>query len=101
MTSTLPPEVREVFGRFITCELTTVASNKQPITWHYKGYHAWFQVRVAIEQFVIRNGTEIVTKTLQSAGPVNCCASPSGGFDYSGTATFRGREFGRFRLTRA
>src|SRR5262245_6640363 len=33
MTSTLPQEVRDTFGRFITCELTTVASNKQPITW--------------------------------------------------------------------
>jgi subtilisin family serine protease len=67
---------------------TAKSTRKQPITWRYKGYHAWFQVRVAIEQFVIRNGTEIVKQTLQSAGPVNCCAAPSGGFDYTGTATF-------------
>jgi subtilisin family serine protease len=67
---------------------TAKSDRKQPITWRYKGYHAWFQVRVAIEQFVIRNGTEIVKQTLQSAGPVNCCAAPSGGFDYTGTATF-------------
>ena len=67
---------------------TAKSARKQPITWRYKGYHAWFNVRVAIEQFVIRNGTEIVKQTLQSAGPVNCCAAPSGGFDYTGTATF-------------
>jgi subtilisin family serine protease len=67
---------------------TAKSARKQPIAWRYKGYHAWFQVRVAIEQFVIRNGSEIVKQTLQSAGPVNCCAAPSGGFDYTGTATF-------------
>jgi subtilisin family serine protease len=71
-----------------TFSTTAKSARKQPITWRYKGYHAWFQVRVAIEQFVIRNGTEIVKQTLQSAGPVNCCAAPSGGFDYTGTATF-------------
>ena len=67
---------------------TAKSARKQAITWRYKGYHAWFNVRVAIEQYVIRNGTEIVKQTLQSAGPVNCCAAPSGGFDYTGTATF-------------
>ena len=60
----------------------------QRVDWRYKGYHAWYQVRVAIEKFVIRNGTEIVTESLRSAGPVNCCASPSGSFDYTGTTTF-------------
>ena len=39
MTSTLPPEVREIFDRFITCELTTVAKNKQPITWPVTPYY--------------------------------------------------------------
>jgi hypothetical protein len=33
MTSSLPPEVRDAFDRFITCELTTVDASKQPITW--------------------------------------------------------------------
>src|SRR4051794_25978597 len=59
----------------------------QPIVWHYKGYHAWFQVTVQIQQFVIHNGQETDT-TLRSAGPVNCCSAPSGGFDYAGTAAF-------------
>ena len=71
-----------------TFNTTAKSARKLPISWRYKGYHAWFQVRVAIEQFVIRNGAEIAKQTLQSAGPVNCCAAPSGGFDYAGTATF-------------
>ena len=80
---------------------TAKSARKQSIAWRYKGYHAWFQVRVAIEQFVIRNGVEIAKQTLQSAGPVNCCAAPSGGFDYTGTATFDlqpGDEYG-FRIS--
>ena len=67
---------------------TAKFERRQPVTWRYKGYHAWYQVRVAIEKFVIRNGTEIITETLRSTGPVNCCAAPSGGFDYTGTTTF-------------
>jgi hypothetical protein len=39
MTSTLPAEVRNAFERFITCELTTVDSSKQPITWPVTPYY--------------------------------------------------------------
>ena len=39
MTSTLPPEVRDAFERFITCELTTVDARKQPITWPVTPYY--------------------------------------------------------------
>jgi hypothetical protein len=39
MTSTLPPEVRDAFDRFITCELTTVDAAKQPITWPVTPYY--------------------------------------------------------------
>ncbi len=39
MTSTLPPEVQEVFGRFITTELTTVDSRGQPIAWPVTPYY--------------------------------------------------------------
>jgi pyridoxamine 5'-phosphate oxidase-like protein len=39
MTSTLPPEVREAFERFITCEFTTVDASKQPITWPVTPYY--------------------------------------------------------------
>jgi hypothetical protein len=39
MTSTLPPEVRDAFERFVTCEFTTVDSAKQPITWPVTPYY--------------------------------------------------------------
>ncbi len=40
MTSTLPPEVRDAFESFITCELTTVDAAKQPITWPVTPYYS-------------------------------------------------------------
>jgi hypothetical protein len=39
VTSTLPPEVQEVFDRFVTCELTTIGAKKQPITWPVTPYY--------------------------------------------------------------
>lgn len=39
MTSTLPQEVQEVFGRFITTEFTTVDSRGQPIAWPVTPYY--------------------------------------------------------------
>ena len=39
MTSSLPPEVREVFERFITTEYTTVDARQQPITWPVTPYY--------------------------------------------------------------
>ena len=38
---------------------TARTTREQTAKWRYKGYHAWFQVRVSIEQFVVRNGVEI------------------------------------------
>jgi hypothetical protein len=55
---------------------------------NYRGYHAWYGVQVAIEKYVIRGGTEIVTETLQSASASRCCEAPSGGFEYTGTTQF-------------
>jgi hypothetical protein len=40
MTSTLPPEIRDVFERFISCEYTTVDSRQQPITWPVTPYYS-------------------------------------------------------------
>ena len=40
MTSTLPPDVRNAFESFITCELTTVDAAKQPITWPVTPYYS-------------------------------------------------------------
>jgi hypothetical protein len=39
VTRTLPPEVRDAFERFVTCELTTVDAAKQPITWPVTPYY--------------------------------------------------------------
>ena len=71
-----------------TFSATAKTARQQKVAWRYKGYHAWFQVRVAIERFVVRGGKEIVTEKLAGAGPVNCCVAPSGGFDYTGTSAF-------------
>src|SRR5262249_5834460 len=82
-----------------TFSATAKTARVQPVTYHYKGYHAWFQVTVGLQQFVIHNGVETDT-TLQSAGPANCCSAPSGGFDYTGTATFNlqpGDQYGFHR----
>lgn len=67
---------------------TAETARKQPVTWHYKGFHSWAGVKVSIERYVNRGGTEIVKETLKSAGPVWCCATPSNGFDYTGTVEF-------------
>ncbi|MSO41035.1 MAG: hypothetical protein EXQ70_03935 [Solirubrobacterales bacterium] len=40
MTSSLPPEAREAFERFVTCEYTTVAGARQPITWPLTPYYS-------------------------------------------------------------
>jgi hypothetical protein len=39
VTATLPHEAREAFGRFISCEYTTVDSRQQPITWPVTPYY--------------------------------------------------------------
>jgi hypothetical protein len=39
MTASLPPDVRSVFERFITTELTTVDASGQPITWPVTPYY--------------------------------------------------------------
>jgi hypothetical protein len=39
MTATLPPELREVFDRFLTTEYVTVDGRGQPIAWPVTPYH--------------------------------------------------------------
>jgi len=39
MTASLPPEIQQVFDRFITTEFTTVAAGGQPITWPVTPYY--------------------------------------------------------------
>ena len=93
--STTPSSAPAATGRSATPPSPPAS---RPIKYRYNGYHAWFQVRVAIERFVIRGGVEIAKQTLNSAGPVNCCSAPSGGFDYSGTATLRPAARRRLRV---
>jgi hypothetical protein len=39
MTGTLPPEVRDAFQRFITCEYVTIDAHQQPIVWPVTPYY--------------------------------------------------------------
>lgn len=39
MTGSLPPEARQAFERFVTCEYTTVGARQQPITWPVTPYY--------------------------------------------------------------
>jgi hypothetical protein len=78
---------------------TAKTARKQPVDWTYEGFHSWAGVSVSIDTFVVRAGKETVTR-LAGAGPVWCCAAPSGGFKYAGKATFDlqpGDKYG-FRL---
>jgi hypothetical protein len=40
VTASLPEEVREAFGSFITCEYTTIDKRQQPIVWPVTPYYA-------------------------------------------------------------
>jgi hypothetical protein len=40
VTSTLPPEVQQVFDRFVTTEYTTIDAHGQPITWPVTPYYS-------------------------------------------------------------
>jgi hypothetical protein len=40
MTGTLPQEVRDAFGRFVTCEFTTIDARQQPIAWPVTPYYS-------------------------------------------------------------
>lgn len=50
------------------------------LTYEYTGYHSWFRVTVGLDAI---SGGDLFP--IVSAGPVNCCTSPSGGFFYKGT----------------
>jgi pyridoxamine 5'-phosphate oxidase-like protein len=39
VTASLPQEVREAFGRFVTCEYVTIGSRQQPIVWPVTPYY--------------------------------------------------------------
>jgi PASTA domain len=56
------------------------------LAWTYTGFHSFFDVTVGLDAFVTHAGMTTTTP-LVSAGPVNCCTPPSGGFEYSGTTS--------------
>jgi hypothetical protein len=68
---------------------STVAAAPGPVqlNWTYTGSHAFFQVRVGLSAFDTPTGGAPTTTSLVSAGPANCCTSPSASFSYSGTTT--------------
>ena len=68
---------------------TAASAGTHDLQWAYTGNHAFFAVTVSLDAFVDRPYlTNVTTVNLVSSGPVNCCATPSAGFDYSGTETF-------------
>ncbi len=77
-----------VFSRQ-TWQVSTAAPRTATVTlpFTYKGYHAYFAVRVFVASFIIRPGGTQVDTVLSQYAPA-CCAAPSGGFDLSGSATF-------------
>ena len=50
--------------------------------WQYIGFHSFFEVTAMAQVF---SGSNVVT--LYSAGPVDCCTTPSAGFNVQGTGT--------------
>ena len=72
-----------------------------PLEYESSGFYSWYQVQTKLERFVVRGGKEILTEQLKAEGPTNCCAAPSGGFDYTGRTSFdvqKGDVYG-FRMS--
>jgi hypothetical protein len=67
---------------FFTTATTTETIN---LPYTYTGLHAWFQVTVTLEAFVISADAGDSGVTLVDDGPVDCCTPPSNGFSYTGT----------------
>jgi hypothetical protein len=79
---------------------TAGSTGTRNLKYEYTGFHAYFQVTAFLRAFVTHEGVTTHT-SLVSAGPVNCCTSPSGGFAYVGRVTLNvqsgdtyGFEFG-------
>lgn len=72
---------------FRTWSFRTVAAKTGIVTfqWRYRGFHAYFQVTALLQAFAqfgdFTNRITLYNPTIQ-----NCCVSPSGGFDVSGSA---------------
>ncbi|WP_174273748.1 PEPxxWA-CTERM sorting domain-containing protein [Sphingomonas bacterium] len=68
----------------LTWTLSGIADSTGTQTFSYdsSGFYAYFNVRAELSAF---SGADV--QTLYNTGPANCCSSPSGGFDYTGTVT--------------
>ncbi len=80
-----------------TWTFLATATTTGPITINYqwRGFHAFFAVTTLLETIDSAGTTGII-----SDGPVNCCTSPSAGFNYVGQVTLNtvaGQQYG-FRL---
>jgi Putative Ig domain len=61
---------------------TAATTGNLTFSWQYVGFHSFFEVTAMAQVFSGSN-----TVTLYSAGPVDCCTSPSAGFNVQGTGT--------------
>ena len=59
-----------------------------PVAYASSGFYGFYQVTTRLEAFVSRGGVDVSKQVLVQQGPVDCCDAPSGGFSYTGKATF-------------
>ncbi|MDB9423273.1 PEP-CTERM sorting domain-containing protein [Microcystis aeruginosa CS-563/04] len=64
-----------------TVQAIAPADGDYTFDWNYSGFHSFFRVTAFLNTFN-------PSTTLYSAGPQNCCTTPSDGFDQSGRFTF-------------
>jgi hypothetical protein len=66
----------------VTWTVTGMATQAGDYTfdWNYSGFHAYYHVTAFL--------TALPSTSLYSAGPNNCCTTPSNGFNQSGSYTF-------------
>jgi hypothetical protein len=71
-----------------TYAVTAVDDGMASFDWNYSGFHSFYYVTAGLQIFA-DGPSGRVTQTLVSAGPAFCgaCDPPSGGFNYSGTAS--------------
>lgn len=67
---------------------TTVASadGNVALDWMWSGFHAYHNVYANLHIRVLREGVPISDEFAVDAHTLNCCASPSNGFNYEGTS---------------